>query len=221
MAGLISLTLPLTTLLGVTDHPGEAAGYGPLHADTAHLLACALAGHRATRWQVILTDPDGHALAAGTARGSPGTPGSGSGNGNGGGGGWTVQVTAEPIATGHCDHRNQEAGHDPSPALQRLVRARTGTCCGPGCRRSAARADLESGGPGESHPGAPTDPYVSLSAHTALVILITRRRGHTGSRPSGRTAGVLAGRCPVVSVRPSCVPAAACISAGASASGRR
>ncbi len=140
LAGLISLTLPLTTLLGVSDRPGEAAGYGPLHADTARLLACALAGHRATRWQVLLTDPDGHALAAGTARGSPGRPGSSSG---GGGGGWTVQVTAEPIATSHCDHRNQEPGHDPSPGLQRLVRARTGTCCGPGYRRPADTCDLD------------------------------------------------------------------------------
>ena len=140
MAGLISLTLPLTTFLGVTDRPGEAAGYGPLHADTARLLACALAGHRATRWQILLTDPDGHALAAGTARGSPGRPGSSS---SGAGGGWTVQVTAEPIATSHCDHRNAEPGHDPSPALQRLVRARTGTCCGPGCRRPAGGCDLD------------------------------------------------------------------------------
>ena len=71
MAGLISLTIPLSTFLGVSDRPGEAAGYGPLHADTARLIACALAGHRATRWQVILTGPDGRALAAGTARGNP------------------------------------------------------------------------------------------------------------------------------------------------------
>ena len=46
---MIHLTLPITTLLGLDDHPGEAPGYGPLHADTARLLACALAGHRATR----------------------------------------------------------------------------------------------------------------------------------------------------------------------------
>jgi hypothetical protein len=137
LAGLISLTLPLTTLLGVTDHPGEAAGYGPLHADTARLLACALAGHRATRWQIILTGPGGHALAAGTARGpaTPRPPGSG--------GGWTVQVTAEPIATTGCDHRNREDHYQPSPALQRLVRARTTTCAGPGCRRPATACDLD------------------------------------------------------------------------------
>src|SRR5271157_5413323 len=47
-----------------------------------------------------------------------------------------------------------------------------------------------SGGPGESHPRAPTDPYVNLSVHTALVILITRRLGRRWSRPSARrTAG--------------------------------
>ena len=146
MAGLINLTLPLTTLLGVTDNPGEAAGIGPLHADTARLLACALAGHRATRWQIILTDDDGHALAAGAARGNPGMPGTGPPGTTppgSSGSGWTVKVIAEPIATHECDHRNQEPGHDPSPALQRLVRARTSTCMGPGCRRPAGQCDLD------------------------------------------------------------------------------
>src|SRR6476620_7745848 len=47
-----------------------------------------------------------------------------------------------------------------------------------------------SGSRRESHPPAPTDPYVNLSIHTALVILITRRPGRRLSRPSGRrTAG--------------------------------
>ena len=136
MAGLISLTVPLTTLLGLSDRPGEAAGFGPMHADTARQLACALAGHRATRWQIIVTSPDGRALATGIHRGPVG-PGPRSGSG------WTVQVTAEPIAATNCDHRNAEPGQDPSPGLQRLIRARTVTCCGPGCRRPAARADLD------------------------------------------------------------------------------
>jgi hypothetical protein len=35
LAGLIHLTLPITTLLELADRPGDAAGYGPLHADTA------------------------------------------------------------------------------------------------------------------------------------------------------------------------------------------
>ena len=46
-------------------------------------------------------------------RGNPASPGTSAGAGSGGG--WTVQVTAEPIAAGHCDHRNQEPGHDPAP----------------------------------------------------------------------------------------------------------
>lgn len=40
------------------------------------------------------------------------------------------------------------------------------------------------GSRGESHPPAPTDPDVSLSAHPALVVLITRPSGTT---TSGRT----------------------------------
>ncbi len=158
LAGLVSLAIPLTTLMRLGDAPGAAAGYGPLDAGTARLLACALAGHRATRWQIIVTAPDGQALAAGTARGtarpasptgqggqgSAGPAGHGGERGHGGegghggqggaGSGWTVQVTAEPIAAGHCDHRNAEPGYRPSPALQRLIRARTTTCTGPGCR---------------------------------------------------------------------------------------
>jgi hypothetical protein len=138
LTGLVNLTVPLTTLLGAADSPGEIPGQGPVDADTARILACALAGHRATRWQIVVTGPDDRALAAGTARGPlgplcPAPDGSG----------WTVTVTAEPIAAVTCDHRNAEPGYRASPALQRLVRARTITCTGPGCRRPAARCDLD------------------------------------------------------------------------------
>jgi Domain of unknown function (DUF222)/HNH endonuclease len=136
-AGLINLTVPLTTLLGLAHAPGEAAGHGPLDATAARLLARTLAGHPATRWQITVTSPDGHALAHGTARGPATLTRDGSGRG------WTVAVTAEPITTETCGHRNAEPGYRPSPALQRLIRARTVTCAGPGCRRPAARCDLD------------------------------------------------------------------------------
>jgi hypothetical protein len=105
--------------------------------------------HACLTARATIASPDGQALACGTHRG----PITGSSPTSSGptGSGWTVQVTAEPIATAHCDHRNREDGYEPSPALQRLVRARSATCAGPGCRRSATRCDLESGGPGESH----------------------------------------------------------------------
>ena len=46
---------------------------------------------------------------------------------------------------------------------------------------------------GGSRPPAPTDPYVNLSVHTALVILITRRRGRRWSSPVGEKPRVLFG----------------------------
>ena len=50
---------------------------------------------------------------------------------------------------------------------------------------------FQSGGRRGSHPPAPTEPYVNLSIHTALVTLITRRWGRRLSMPSAqRTAGI-------------------------------
>ena len=141
LAGTVNLTVPLTTLLGLNQEPGQAAGYGPLDADTARALACAAAGHRATRWQITVTAPDGTALAHGTAvrRSGVNSPGPGGREP----GGWTVAVTAEPVATGSCDHRHCEPGYRPSPALQRLIRARSSTCTALGCRRPAMACDLD------------------------------------------------------------------------------
>ncbi|MGH3159602.1 MAG: hypothetical protein ACRDNF_23935, partial [Streptosporangiaceae bacterium] len=129
LAGIINLTIPLTTLLGLADAPGEAGGYGPIDADTARALACAAAGHPGTCWQFTVTSPEGYALFAGTGRRHPENPG------------WVV--TVKPIATGECDHRKKEPGYRPSPALQRLIRTRTRVCCYPGCRRPATRCDLD------------------------------------------------------------------------------
>jgi hypothetical protein len=108
-AGLINLTVPLTTLLGLAEMPGQAAGHGPLDAAATRQIARALAGHPATRWQITITSPGGQALAHGTARGTAGVARNGPGHG------WTIAVTAEPITTGPCGHRNAEPGYRPSP----------------------------------------------------------------------------------------------------------
>src|ERR1022692_2431624 len=50
-----------------------------------------------------------------------------------------------------------------------------------GRRESAAPSSR-----GESHPPALTDPYVTVSRHTALVVLVTRPWGRRLSMPSGR-----------------------------------
>jgi hypothetical protein len=47
----VQVTVAATTLLGLDNHPGELAGYGPITAQTArHLAADAT-------WRRILTDP--------------------------------------------------------------------------------------------------------------------------------------------------------------------
>ncbi len=46
-----------------------------------------------------------------------------------------------------------------------------------------------SGSRGDSHPPAPTDPYVNLSVHTALVTLIVRHAGPKRPISSVRTSG--------------------------------
>jgi hypothetical protein len=93
LAGSINLTLPLITLLGLRDNPGEASGYGPLPGDVARALANAAAGHPAANWGLIITDPDGRAVGYGYAprakpiRGHPAD-------------GWTITLTTQRIANG-------------------------------------------------------------------------------------------------------------------------
>ena len=134
LAGSVHLTVPLTTLLGMSDAPGSAAGYGPLDPDSTRALACAAAGHPTTRWLFTVTSPDGQALGHGRARRRATQGGDGS---------WTVTITARPIASGDCDHHNQEPGYRPSPGLQELIRTRSSTCTFPGCRHPAIRCDLD------------------------------------------------------------------------------
>ena len=67
-AAKINLTIPLATLLGLAEHPGEATGFGPIDAALARTLAAQAAAHPATTWCITVTGPDGHPLAHGCAR---------------------------------------------------------------------------------------------------------------------------------------------------------
>ena len=94
LAGTINLTLPLATLLGLSDRPGVAAGHGPLPGDVARALATAAIPHTAASWGLIITDPHGRAIGYGHAprfkptRGHPAD-------------GWTITLTTQRIAGGH------------------------------------------------------------------------------------------------------------------------
>ncbi len=63
--GVIELTVPLTTLMGLADEPGELAGWGPIAADITRDLADQ---HHNVTWRYRVTDAHGHLVGAGTTR---------------------------------------------------------------------------------------------------------------------------------------------------------
>jgi hypothetical protein len=70
-AGRITLTIPLATLLGLADRPGEIPGFGPVDPWLARDLANAAAQNPKTTWCVTITDQQGHAIGHGCARPEP------------------------------------------------------------------------------------------------------------------------------------------------------
>ena len=165
-AGRVTLTVPLATLSGLADRPGELAGLGPVDPWLARDLATAAAANPKTTWCLTVTDHQGHAIAHGCARpepknhrkrAGPGPPGfafsPASRDGPPGGyGAWRLRtpgpgpdliVTLEPITTDPCDHRFQAKGHDPGVRLRHLSQVRHATCTSPICRRPAAQCDHE------------------------------------------------------------------------------
>ncbi|HYY19108.1 MAG TPA: hypothetical protein VE864_09725, partial [Streptosporangiaceae bacterium] len=70
-AGRVTLTVPLFTVTGLADRPGELAGIGPVDPWLARDLARASARNPKTTWCVTVTDEDGHAVGHGCARPEP------------------------------------------------------------------------------------------------------------------------------------------------------
>jgi hypothetical protein len=153
VAALVTITVPLATFQGQSDSPGEVDGFGPVDGDDARDLAAAAGRHPRTRWCVTALNPDGTAAAHVCLPGRhppPGTglPGSPPGPDPPPGTGpphhaLTLKTPLILIARGTCDHARGETGYHPSRALQHLIRARSATCTAPGCRRPAARCDLD------------------------------------------------------------------------------
>jgi hypothetical protein len=132
VAALVTITIPWATLQGQSEVPGEAGGFGLLDGDDARDLAAAAARHPRTRWCITALNPDGTAAAHGCLpgrRGPPGLP--------------ILTTPLIPLARGPCDHAHAEIGYHPSRKLAHLIRARSATCTAPGCRRPAARCDLD------------------------------------------------------------------------------
>jgi len=70
-AGRVTVTVPLDTLTGWADRPGEIGGIGPADPWLARDLACAAAQNPRSNWCVTVTDQDGHAIGHGCARPEP------------------------------------------------------------------------------------------------------------------------------------------------------
>ncbi|HEV2537650.1 MAG TPA: hypothetical protein VGU21_09080, partial [Streptosporangiaceae bacterium] len=66
-----TLTVPLVTLAGLADRPGELGGIGPVDPWLARDLAAAAARNPKTTWCVTVTDEQGHAVGHGCARPEP------------------------------------------------------------------------------------------------------------------------------------------------------
>ena len=76
LAALVNITVPLATCQGLSDTPGEAAGFGLLDASSVRNLIAAAARDSRTRWCVTVLHPGGTAAAHGCAPGQhPAPPG--------------------------------------------------------------------------------------------------------------------------------------------------
>jgi hypothetical protein len=140
LAALVTITVPWATYQGRSETPGHADGFGVVDADDARDLAAAAARHPRTRWCVTAVNPDGTAAAHGCLPGRHPPPGTGPPGGPDPPG-LTIRVV--PVTRGPCDHPQAEVGYHPSRKLAHLIRARNATCTAPGCRRPAARCDLD------------------------------------------------------------------------------
>ncbi len=63
--GSINLTVPLVTVLGLADRPGQAGALGPVDPWLARDLVRSAAGNPKTTWCVTVTDEHGHAIGHG------------------------------------------------------------------------------------------------------------------------------------------------------------
>jgi hypothetical protein len=69
--GVIDLQVPLTTLLGLTDFPGDLAGFGPVIADIARQVVAEQPG---ATWRFSVYDPLGQLIHHGITRRRPTAP---------------------------------------------------------------------------------------------------------------------------------------------------
>jgi hypothetical protein len=135
LGGAINLTMPLLAWLGLSDGPGEVAGYGPADAGTCRDLVTRTGP--GTRWCLTLTGADGRAVAHACASGPPAAGAAAITWAAG------VRERLQFLETGTCTHARRTSRYRPPANLVHLIRVRQRTCSFPGCRRPARRCDLD------------------------------------------------------------------------------
>ena len=122
---------------------------------------------------------------------------------------WAHSRRNRPVRTDLGPMRSRPTRNGPPPGLSSLVETRF------------IGFSVGSGGPGESRPRAPTERSVTVSRHSALVILVTRRRRLRSPTSTVRIAGDSAWRSLACTRWPSSAPRAVCTSGGSIAPSRR
>ncbi len=162
-ATLVSLTMPLSTFLGLADQPGRLDRHGPVAAGLARRIATDAAKDQPawTTWRCIVTD-DTHGTVLGV-----------------------TDPISTPVSTPLWTPR-----HDPPQKLARLVTAMEPTCVFPGCRvpartRTANRCDLDHRIPYNTHDPDGTRPGTDRGGRTCSCNLQPLCRSHHQQKTTG------------------------------------
>ena len=137
LTGTVNLTVPLATLLGITDAPGELGTFGPVTAHTAREIAAAAVDAPAIRWCVTVTGEDGIPIGHGCAR--PVRRGRRTGVTESGD--WAFDVKLRALAAAECGHERESPNYRPPPSLWHLIQIRNQRCTHAGCRMPAGKCD--------------------------------------------------------------------------------
>jgi hypothetical protein len=159
--GQVNLTVPLSTVLGLSNGPGQLAGFGAITGHTARQFAESTLGQPAVRWCITVLGDQGEALGHGCATrirpasappddggppvgggplGNSASPGSG-GTAAPGDPGWMYTVKLTALAGSECAHTRESGHYRPPPSLWHLVQTRNVCCAAPGCRMAASVCD--------------------------------------------------------------------------------
>ena len=101
----MNLTVPLATtrqLAGADHGPGSSpvAGFGPVDAQTARILAGAAARHPANRWYLSVIDDNGRVIGHGCRRQRTGPRPN-------------LVIKLERLALSSCDHERETPAYQP------------------------------------------------------------------------------------------------------------